>query len=148
MRQMSCATIATLFWRLCRRTALPWRMLAMTCSSALDFRSCSAMATVAIRRDHEANGEREMLAAAVAADGTVLQFAPEDLRDDFELVRTAVKQNGWALVYASDELRNDRDIVLAAVSQNGFALAHAGDDLLKCLRFSFLFSNGDRSYPS
>ena len=48
-------------------------------------------------------------------DGSALEYASDELREDREIVLVAVKKaGGLALRYASDELKGDREIVRAA----------------------------------
>jgi len=46
-------------------------------------------------------------------------------------VLEAVRRDGSELQYASEELRNDREVVLEATRWNASALRYAGDDLLR-----------------
>ncbi|CAE7370560.1 truC [Symbiodinium natans] len=74
-------------------------------------------------------GDREVVLAAVEHDGWALEFATDALKGDREVVRAAVEQDGWALEFAADEMRGDREVVLAAVKQSGRAFKHAADAL-------------------
>ena len=41
--------------------------------------------------------------------GIILEFAPDEIKNDYQIVFEAVQQNGKAFKYASDELkRNDK----------------------------------------
>lgn len=73
--------------------------------------------------------DREVVAAALHADGHALQHASEDLRADRDLVLTAVRENGLSLSHAAKELCGDEDVVLAAVKQNGMALQQSSPAL-------------------
>lgn len=66
---------------------------------------------------------------AVQNDGTALQFASDELRNDKDIVLNAVKQNGSSLKLASERLQNDKDIVMTAVQQNRYALMYASKEL-------------------
>lgn len=63
--------------------------------------------------------------ASLSLDGTSLQFAPDNVKNNKFLVLVAVKQNGLALYSASYELKNDKEVVLAAVTQDGMSLEYA-----------------------
>jgi len=49
--------------------------------------------------------------AAVNTDGSVLQYASEDLKKDREIVMAAVNSNDTALEYVSDDLKKDKDFL-------------------------------------
>ena len=95
------------------------------------------MVLAAVARDGSAlqfaadalKGDREVVLAAVEHDGWALEFATDALKGDREVVRAAVEQDGWALEFAADEMRGDREVVLAAVKQSGRAFKHAADAL-------------------
>ena len=64
-------------------------------------------------------------------DGNALCAVPNELRADREVVLAAVRADGDALQYASDELvQADREVVLAAVNQRGDLLWYASNELL------------------
>jgi len=73
--------------------------------------------------------DREVVLAAVAQNGYVLQSTSGNLKKDREVVLAAVAQNGYALEFASGNLKKDREVVLAAVAQNGHALHYTSEDL-------------------
>lgn len=60
-------------------------------------------------------------------NSTILKYASEDLRGDREVVLAAVKANGYALEHASKELHGDLQVVLAAVKSRPYALKHASE---------------------
>ena len=41
-------------------------------------------------------------------DGTILEFASDEIKDDKDVVITAVKENGMALQFVSDRLKKDK----------------------------------------
>ena len=57
---------------------------------------------------------------AVAQNGSALQYASDELKNDKEIVMAAVAQNGSALQYASDELKKDQEIQAACKQSTGF----------------------------
>ena len=67
--------------------------------------------------------------AAVTAYGCALQYASDDMKNNYDIVLEAVKQNGRALQHASDNIKNNYDIVLAALNQDAYALQHASVDM-------------------
>jgi hypothetical protein len=61
--------------------------------------------------------------------GQFLEYASEDLKNNFEIVLAAVNNYSDALEYASEDLKNNFEIVLAAVNNNGNALEYASKEL-------------------
>ena len=59
----------------------------------------------------------------------MLKHASEELWGDWEVVLAAMAKNGYVLEYASEELRGDREFVLTAVANNGWALEYASEEL-------------------
>ena len=43
-----------------------------------------------------------------------LQYASDELKNNFDIVKTIISKNGYNLKYASDELKNNIDIVKIA----------------------------------
>jgi len=70
-----------------------------------------------------------LVAATNPATDDLLQHTSNRLRGDHEIVLAAVGCRGRELELASEELRNNRDVVLAAVGNDGSALGYASDDL-------------------
>jgi len=70
-------------------------------------------------------GDRDLVLAAVKADGCALEFANRALRADREVVLEAVRESGSALRHALEEFQGDREVVLTAVQRFGPALEHA-----------------------
>ncbi len=73
--------------------------------------------------------DKEVVLAAVNQNGLALKDAPPSLQNDKEVVLIAVKKNGLALQYASQPLQNDKEVVLVAVSTSGKALFFASNEL-------------------
>jgi len=67
--------------------------------------------------------------AAVMRNGLLLQYASEDIQNNFDIVLAAVKQNGWALKYASKELRTNPRIVFEATKYNDWTINYAHPNL-------------------
>jgi len=67
-------------------------------------------------------GDRQVVLAALAQDGRVLQMLCNTDRDDEQVVCAAVTADWRALEYASFRLRCDRGVVLCGVKMNGLAL--------------------------
>lgn len=74
--------------------------------------------------------DREVVLAAVNANGENLEHASQRLRDDREVVYAAIRQNGRSLRFASDALRDDDAMAQAAIWKNYLAMAHCSDRLL------------------
>jgi hypothetical protein len=72
---------------------------------------------------------KEFILEAVKKDGSLLEYASENLREDRDVVLAAVTNNGNSLRYASENLREDRDVVLAAITDYGNSLEYASENL-------------------
>lgn len=55
-------------------------------------------------------GDREVVLAAVKADGSALECATTNLRHDLEVVHAAVNSDWEALRFADDSLRDDKEV--------------------------------------
>ena len=71
----------------------------------------------------------EIVFQAVRLSVHALNYASDDMKNNYEIVFRAVQNDGNALEYASDDMKNNYVIVLAAVTQNGNALEYASDDM-------------------
>ena len=60
---------------------------------------------------------KDMFLEGVKKDGSALQYANNELKNDKVFVLDAFKQNGIALRYASNELKNDKDVVFTSFQQ-------------------------------
>ena len=69
--------------------------------------------------------DREVVLAAVTADGSELEAASLGLRADLEIVLAAVGNDGCALEFASAKLRDDMFVVAQAFRNNPEALGFA-----------------------
>ena len=77
-----------------------------------------------------AQGDRDIVLAAVRNNGHALQFASDAVCADREVVETAIcHSSGLALAHASSELRSNRSVVLIAVRLSGRALRYASEEL-------------------
>ena len=72
--------------------------------------------------------DKDVVLAAVQADGDALRWADVQLRIRKDITLAAVKQDGLSLRWAPPFFRCDREIVHAAVSKNGRALKYAGNE--------------------
>jgi hypothetical protein len=75
----------------------------------------------------ELRQDRDVVLAALQAQGNNLRHCDERFRADRELVWAAVSSNGMALKYCEAELRNDRAVVQAAVANRGPAIADSSE---------------------
>ena len=78
--------------------------------------------------------DRDVVLSCVRGDGSYLQYASADLRDDRAVVEAAVttSDEGWgnsALLFASPRLQNDHSLVLLAVTTDGHSLQYASSEL-------------------
>ncbi len=64
-------------------------------------------------------------------DGTLLQDAPKEFRDDKDIIMAVMEQFKCAIMYASNRLRDDWDVVMASVRKDGRLLQYASDRLRK-----------------
>ena len=85
-----------------------------------------------ILRDAEEalQSDKDVVLAAIAANGLALEHASVALQEDREVVRMAVSQNIGALDYASDELQGDDEFV-QAVAEAAAAAAQAAEQAEK-----------------
>ena len=88
--------------------------------------SAPAVAKTAV--DHRAV-DHDALLVALKGNGSVLEFASAEQRDDESICTVAVRQNGKALKHASLRLQAEPTVVLEAVRQNGCALQFANESL-------------------
>merc|ERR1711879_723810 len=56
------------------------------------------------------------------------------MRSNEKVVLAAVQADGYILEYASEELKNNEKVVLAAVQQNGGSLQYASEDVQNRIR--------------
>jgi histidinol phosphatase-like PHP family hydrolase len=75
------------------------------------------------------NSTKEEVMEAVKQNGSALQYASEELRNDREVVLEAVKTDNYAFEDASDALKADREVVLEVVRKHGHALQWASNEL-------------------
>ena len=69
-------------------------------------------------------GDRELCTAAVTQNGMALQWAREEIKDDWGIVSAAIKETGAAFAYASPRIRNNKELRKAlAVNDSDFAWA-------------------------
>lgn len=73
--------------------------------------------------------KKDQMITAIQQDSMMLQYASEELQDDWVQVYFAVQKNGIALQFASKKLQNNRFIVNTAIRQNGMALQYASEKL-------------------
>ena len=68
--------------------------------------------------DNQKN-DKELILGCSFGLGLALRFVSDDLKNDKEIVLKALKKDGLALKYASNILKNDKDVVLNAI-QGGY----------------------------
>ena len=73
-------------------------------------------------------GDRELVLAAVKADGIVLECATLNLRHDLEVVHAAVNSDWEALRFADDSLRDDKEVNIVGIDA-GVYFAHVDVDM-------------------
>lgn len=73
--------------------------------------------------------DKQVVLSAVRQCGKALQSAAPSLQKDYDVARAAVESMGTALEFVSDELKADSSLVLAAVRNNGWALPFASSHL-------------------
>lgn len=78
--------------------------------------------------DRKLRSDKEVVLAAVKANGYLVMHADEALLTDREIASTAVSNNGNALRFLP-AFQNDREIVVAAVQQSPGAILHASQEL-------------------
>lgn len=60
---------------------------------------------------------REYVLSAVQNQGSLLDYASEELKNDKQIVLAAIENNPEALEFASDRLKEDREVVYNSVSK-------------------------------
>jgi len=75
--------------------------------------------------------EKSFVLPLVMMQGSALQYAKTQLKDNKQVVLAAVSNRGTALLYASNDMKQDQDVVLAAVQQDGSSLQYASEELRK-----------------
>ncbi len=63
--------------------------------------------------------------ALVTANGALLEFVPERIKNQKDIILAAVRKWGESLQFAPDQWQDDTGVVTAAVTQNGAALQYA-----------------------
>ena len=81
--------------------------------------------------DKKFYSDKDIILAAVKADGMALRFADKELKKDAEVVLTAISQNGMALGFADDIFKNNLEYLIIAMSNNYKACKFAGEELTK-----------------
>jgi len=79
--------------------------------------------------DDALQADRDVVLAAVHADGHALRYASDALRGDSAVVLAAVSETGMALRHALGAARRDGAVVRAAVAGHGEALQYAPEEL-------------------
>lgn len=72
---------------------------------------------------------QDIAAAALTKDGSLLQFAPDAIKQNRHFVEAAVRQNGMALQYAPAHLQEQMYLVRWAVKQYFKAFQYAADSI-------------------
>jgi hypothetical protein len=68
---------------------------------------------------------------AVAFNGLVLQFATDQIKDNYEIVKQAVYQNGRALQYATSSLRENIRLIKLAIHYECSLISEAPPSLFQ-----------------
>lgn len=74
-------------------------------------------------------GDRDVVYAAVSADGAILRLLDKKFRADKEIVMKALETVAISLAIASPELRDDEDVVSFAVRASPLSILHASKRL-------------------
>jgi hypothetical protein len=76
--------------------------------------------------------DRELVLAAVLADGNALKWASPKLKSDKEVVLAAVTSSPRALIFATDDLRDNFDVALVAVAADPKRALYSCGSTLGC----------------
>lgn len=68
------------------------------------------------------SSDRYSVLEALKIDGTMLQYASDELRNDKEIVLESLKKNISNLIYASNELKDSKEFVLEILKKDGFSI--------------------------
>ena len=77
----------------------------------------------------ELKNDKEVVLAAIQQDGNALEFAGKKLKDDKEVVLESIKKVGWTACYVSSRLSDDKEVMLDAVKIDGQELYYASKQL-------------------
>jgi hypothetical protein len=77
----------------------------------------------------ELKADRAIMLHAIGLNGSCLQHASSDLKDDPEVVGRAVRKDPFLLRFAGEAVKDDFDVVLAAMHVNRDALRYASASL-------------------
>lgn len=91
------------------------------------------------------NNKKDVL-DVVKINGCSLQYASDELKDDYEIVLEACRREGYNLKYASERLRTNENIVLFASRNDGWALQYASEILKDNKSFILKSSKQDGFY--
>lgn len=73
--------------------------------------------------------DKNIILVAIKNDGQVLELLSDEFKNDKEVVLEALKNNGCALQFASEEMKSDREMVLEAVKNSADSLEYVSDNL-------------------
>jgi hypothetical protein len=86
---------------------------------------------------------------AVTANGSILEFVPEELRRNIDIVLAAVKSRGLAIQYASEDLTDSMDVAIAALKQNSGAALYISSRLQQYpIVIGMILNNASRTLAS
>ena len=75
----------------------------------------------------EVKADRDIAKEAFKIDGSMLEFAPDEFKNDKEMVLMAV-DTGDAFLHASDELQHDLDVILLALEWDSFIIEEVDEE--------------------
>jgi len=84
----------------------------------------------------EVKADREIAKVAFKKDGSMLEFAPDEFKNDKEMVLIAV-DTGDAYLYASDELQHDKEVVLLALEWDSAILEEFDEEFYEDLEVMY-----------
>ena len=70
--------------------------------------------------DEEKANNKEYVLEMVEKQGSLLDYASDELKNDKDIVLAAIHQDGNALEFAGKELKNDKEVVLESIKKVGW----------------------------
>ena len=75
------------------------------------------------------NSDRGVVEVALKYDARSIQYASDELRNDYDLALSIVKRNGRHLQYLGDEMRLHATIVIEAIRQHADAIYYVPEEM-------------------
>lgn len=84
----------------------------------------------------EVKSSRALTEAALKSSGSMLEFAPNEFKQDKELVLIAV-DTGDAFIHASEQLQHDKEVILKALEWDSYIIEELDEDFYEDLEIMY-----------